>query len=211
MNLGLEDKALVVGGASRGLGYAVARELVAEGANVLLVARDLAELDRAADELGEKAYPCVADLSDPADAERVGGVAGAVLGGVDGVLVNAGGPPEGSALELSDEQWLEAFDLLVRGPLALVRGVLPLLEENGGSILFLSSFDSSNVLRPSVTALVDSLARELGPAVRVNDLAPGRCDVDRHAELACIAAFLLSPAASNVSGETIQDDGAPLY
>ena len=124
MNLGLEDKAFVVGGASRGLGLAVARELVAEGARVLLVSRDVEALEQAAQELGDAAALCAADLTDPEDAARIVGLAPALVGGLDGVLVNAGGPPPGNALDLSDDEWLEAFDLLVRGPLNLLTAPL---------------------------------------------------------------------------------------
>src|SRR5207247_11088678 len=86
------------------------------------------------------------------------------------------------------EEWLGAFVLIVRAPLTLLRGAVPLLGEEGGSILFLTSssvrqpipqLDSSNVLRPGVAALVKCLARELAPAVRVNSIAPGRFDTDR--------------------------------
>ncbi len=177
-----------VGGASRGLGLAVARELVAEGARVLLVARGLEALDAAAAELGDRALPCAVDLADPADAGRIGGLAAVLGGGLDGVLVNVGTPPGGEALELTDDEWLEAFDVTLRAPLASIRSALPLLEASGGSILFLTSsfepqqtaaLDASNVLRPALAALFESLARTLGPGIRVNSLASGRPDTGR--------------------------------
>ena len=96
MDLGLDGKRFVLGGASKGLGRAIAEELVAEGARVLVVSRDPAA---AAAELGARATACPADL---ATAEGVDAVVAAAseLGGVDGLLVNTGGPPPGLALDL---------------------------------------------------------------------------------------------------------------
>lgn len=250
MDLGLANKGFVVGGASSGLGLAVADALVAEGARVLLVARSEEKLGEAAAGLGEDASYCAADLSEPEGVEAVVRAAGERFGSVDGVLVNAGGPPGGSALDLGDEQWLGAFETLIVGPLRLLRALVPTMNE-GASVLFVTSssvrqpipgLDASNVLRPGVAALAKCLARELGPKVRVNSLAPGRFDTARArwldeqnadkrgveveevraatagtvplgrygdpAEFGKTAAFLLSPAASYVSGTSVQVDGS---
>ena len=251
MDLRLADKNFVVGGASSGLGRAVAEALVAEGARVLLVARGAEGLERASAELGEGASHCAADLSGAGGVEAVVEAAGERFsGGVDGVLVNAGGPPGGPALGLEDEQWLGAFEALILGPVRLLRALVPTMNE-GASVLFVTSssvrqpipgLDASNVLRPGVAALAKCLARELGPAVRVNSLAPRRFDTARArwldeqnaekrgvsvdevraattdavplgrygdpAEFGRTAAFLLSPAASYVSGASVQVDGS---
>jgi len=249
VELHLEDKAFVVGGASSGLGRAVAEQLVAEGARVLLVARNGDTLQEAAQELGEQAHPCPADVSQTSGVDKVAAVAVERFGSLDGVLVNAGGPPFGPALELADEQWLDAFRLLIGGPVRLLRTLVPQINE-GASVLFITStsvrepikdLDSSNVLRPGVAALVKCLAKELGPRIRVNSMAPGRIDTDRSRsldearatefgisaeeqrqnvsqgiplgrygepeELGQAAAFLLSPAASYITGISLQVDG----
>jgi 3-oxoacyl-[acyl-carrier protein] reductase len=245
VNLGLAGKAFVVCGGSKGLGRAVAAALLAEGARALIVSR---APEAAAEELGEGAVPCAADLSSAEGVDAVIAAAGQ-LGVVDGLLVNSGGPPPGDALDVSDEQWEGAFRLLVGHPIRLVRGLLPMLSE-GASILFITSssvrvpipgLDTSNVVRPAVAALAKCLAIELGPRVRVNSLAPGRLDTERvrfldegraevagitvdeqrermsqviplgrygdPEELGRVAAFLLSPAASYISGTAIQVDG----
>lgn len=249
MELGLENKFFVVGGASSGLGRAVAEQLVAEGARVLLVARNADALQEVARELGDRAQPCPADLSEASGIEEVAERSAARSGGIDGVLVNAGGPPFGPALELTDEQWLSAFNLLVGGPVRLLRTLVPRMND-GASVLFITSssvrepikdLDASNVLRPGVAALVKCLAKELGPRVRFNSMAPGRIDTARSrsldearaadfgipteeqrrnvsegiplgrygepAELGRAAAFLLSPAASYITGVSLQVDG----
>ncbi|QIN79941.1 SDR family oxidoreductase [Rubrobacter marinus] len=199
MDLGLGGKLFVVGGASRGLGRAVAENLVAEGARVILVARDEGALSGTARELGEEAHPLAADLSDPRSVDRIAGAVSGMGGELGGVLVNTGGPPPGRALELDDDQWLAAFGSLVAGPIRLLRALVPLMGD-GASVLFVTSssvrqpipnLDASNVLRPGVAALTKCLARELAPRVRVNSLAPGRIDTERARSLDASAAEAL--------------------
>ena len=251
MDLGLKDKTFVVGGGSKGLGRGTARALVDEGARVLLLSRDEASIDAAVADLGPAARGIAADMAYPGTAEMVAGAVDTEFDGrLDGIVVNAGGPPAGKALALSDEEWLGAYQLLIGGPLRLLRALVPKMTQ-GGAILFITStsvrqpipnLDTSNVLRPGVAALAKTLARELAPDIRVNSLAPGRFDTDRiraldairaeatgksleeiaaessreiplgrygqPIELGRFAAFLLSPAASYISGLAAQADGA---
>jgi len=251
VDLGLKDKVFVVGGGSKGLGRGVADVLVAEGARVLLLSRDEGSLDNAVADLGPAARAAAVDMAYPGTAEQVAAAVDAEFDGrLDGVLVNAGGPPAGKALELSDEQWLGAYQLLLGGPLRLLKALVPKMTA-GGAILFITStsvrqpianLDTSNVLRPGVAALAKTLARELAPQIRVNSLAPGRFNTDRirtldagraealgisPQEVAAVAsreiplgrygepiefgrfgAFLLSPAASYISGLAAHADGA---
>jgi 3-oxoacyl-[acyl-carrier protein] reductase len=181
----LAGRSFVVGGASRGIGRAIAAELVAARARVLLLSRSAEAVEAAAVELGELATPLAADIAASDTPERVREIVGEQ---VDGVVVNSGGPPLGKALELSDDDWRGSYELLIGGPLRLLRALVPLMGE-GGAILFVTSssvrqpiagLDTSNVLRPGVAALAKVLARELGPSgIRVNSIAPGRIDTDR--------------------------------
>jgi 3-oxoacyl-[acyl-carrier protein] reductase len=253
MDLGLQDKIFVIGGGSKGLGRGVAQALVDEGARVLLVSRDDASLKQAVAELGSAAKTVAADMASPDTAEKVAAAVDREYGGhLDGIVVNAGGPPPGQALDLTDEQWLGSYQLLIGGPLRLLKLLVPKMTD-GGAILFITStsvrqsignLDTSNVLRPGVTALSKVLARELAPSIRVNSLAPGRFNTDRirsldsgrakalgvsHEEVTAEAskeipigrygepiefgrfgAFLLSPAASYISGLAAHADGAML-
>ena len=241
MDLGLSGRAYVVTGGSRGLGLATARVLVAEGARVVLAARDPERVQRAADELG--AVGVVADLSDPAAGPRLVAAAQEAYGRLDGALVSVGGPPGGTALGSTDAQWSAAFDSVLLGALRLTRAVVPVLPKGEGSLAYVLSTSVkspiaglaiSNGLRPGLGMLAKTLADELGPqGVRVNGLLPGRIDTDRVRELdgddpdtvarasagiplrrygapeefGRVAAFVLSPAASYVSGAMVAVDG----
>lgn len=250
MDLGLNGKRFLVGGGSKGLGNGIAQVLVEEGARVVLLSRNEDELRSAAEALGDAASWVAADMADPAMPDKVNGAIERHLGGLDGAVMNAGGPPAGQVLDLSDEQWAGAFQLLIGGPIRLLRTLVPRMVGGGAALWVTSSsvrqpvpnLDTSNVLRPGVAAMVKVLARELGPAIRVNSMAPGRFDTARvrsldaaraeqtgtttddqraewsktiplgrygePAEFGRVGAFLLSPAASYVSGISVQVDGA---
>jgi 3-oxoacyl-[acyl-carrier protein] reductase len=251
MDLGLGGRSFVVGGGARGLGRATAEVLVAEGASVLLLGRNAEALTAACSSLGERAAWAEGDMADPGFASTVRAAVDARFGGsLDGMLMNAGGPRPGEVLSLSDDDWRGSYELLIGGPIRMLRQLVPLMGE-GSSVAWVGSsswrqpvagLDASNVFRPGVAALVKVLARELAPAVRFVGMAPGRIDTDRlrsldssraertgdsldevraaseaeipmrrygsPEEFGRVAAFLLSPAASYVSGSTVQVDGA---
>ncbi len=191
MDLGLTGKTFVVTGGSRGLGRATAAVLIAEGANVVLAARDEAGVRTAADELG--AVGVAADLADPEAPDRLVRAAQDAYGRLDGALLSVGGPPPGASLELDDDQWRSAFDSVFLGAVRMCRAVVAALPAEGGSLALVLSTSvkapiaglaASNGLRPGLAMLAKTIADELGPrGVRVNGLLPGRVDTDRVRQL----------------------------
>src|SRR3954462_5462718 len=113
MDLGLTGKAFLVTGGSRGLGFATAKALVAQGANVVIASRDEGSVSSAAADLGCTGVP--ADLADPDAADALVHACVTTYGRIDGALVSVGGPPAGGSLTLSDEQWRTAFDAVFLG------------------------------------------------------------------------------------------------
>jgi 3-oxoacyl-[acyl-carrier protein] reductase len=198
MNLGLQNKVAMVGGASKGLGFGVAQALAAEGALVSIASRDQAAIDRAAERLkkgnGANVLAIAADLSSADAIARWHQATIERFGGIDLLFTNTGGPPAGPALDFDDQAWQKGFDLLLMSAVRLVRLVVPSMKvRGGGSILMgtsstvkepISNLAISNVLRASVSALAKTLSIELAPhRIRVNQLIPGRIDTDRVRQL----------------------------
>jgi 3-oxoacyl-[acyl-carrier protein] reductase len=192
MDLGLADRVYVLTGASRGLGFATARCLVADGARVVISARNQSTVDTAVAELGPNAAGLAADLADPATPAALVDAAVQRFGRLDGALLSVGGPPPGGPLAVSEEQWTAAFQTVFLGAVRAARTVADALGEGGAIALVLSSsarspvpnLAISNGLRPGLAMVAKDLADHLGPrGIRVLSLLPGRILTDRSVEL----------------------------
>jgi 3-oxoacyl-[acyl-carrier protein] reductase len=203
MDLGLKGKVAMVAGASKGLGYAVARALAAEGVRVSMSSRQESAITEAARriaaETGVDTLGLAVDVRDAASIAAWHAKTMEKFGGVDLLLTNAGGPPAGTALSFDDEAWKAAFDLLVLSAVRMVRLVVPSMKARGGGAIVISTSTAvvepvpnlalSNVVRTSAGALAKTLSNELAAdGIRVNHLLPGRIDTDRVRELDAIRA-----------------------
>jgi 3-oxoacyl-[acyl-carrier protein] reductase len=136
----------------------------------------------------------VSDVTDPSSAAATLDAAGRLLGAVDVLVLNAGGPPPGGILDLDDLAWREAFELMVLGPLRLARLALPAMAARGfGRVIAVTStavrqpqpdLALSVVLRSALTSAVNLLAREYATqGVTVNCVAPGATDTGRRRQV----------------------------
>jgi 3-oxoacyl-[acyl-carrier protein] reductase len=247
MDLGLADRAFLVTASSTGLGRATAQHLVAEGARVLLVARRAELLAEAVSQMGpDRAVALAADLSDANTAETACALALDAFGRLDGALISVGGPPAGSVLSTSEEQWRGAFESVFLAALRVCGAVVRHGTASDLCIAWVLSTSvktpapglaTSNGLRPGLAMLVKQLADELGPqGTRVVGLMPGAIETERARhldslkedpaaararaeariplrrygrpeEFGRVAAFVLSPAASYLTGSVIAVEG----
>ena len=203
MFLGLRGKTALIGAASKGLGYAIARELAVEGATIVICARTKEPLkearDRLATETGAKVYAISADLSKYEDVKRVATTSLEKLGRVDILFNNNGGPPAGPFETHDAATWQEAFDQTLRSAVEMSRAVLPgMKERHWGRIINVTSMAAkqpvdnlvlSNSLRAAVHGFARTLANEVAEfGITVNNIMPGYTRTERVESLAAATA-----------------------
>jgi 3-oxoacyl-[acyl-carrier protein] reductase len=194
MDLGLGGRGYLLTGASRGLGFAAAQALVADGARVLVSSRSADGVEAAVSSLGGEPAACglAADLGEPDAAARLVEAGRERLGRLDGALISVGGPAAGTVLEAPEDAWRAAVDSVLLGPLRLVKALVPHLGEDAAIVFVLSTsvrepiphLAISNGLRPGLAMTAKALSDELGPrGIRVLGLMPGRIATDRIVEM----------------------------
>jgi 3-oxoacyl-[acyl-carrier protein] reductase len=256
MDLHLKSKRALVTGSSRGLGFATAIALAKEGCKVAVNSRTEAKVSAAAaaisTETGVHTIGLAGDLTDMDVPGRLVDEAARLLGGLDILITNAGGPPSGSFESFDETSWQKAIDLSFLSHVRLIKAALPYLRQSSAaSVLTVTSYSVkqpipnlvlSNSIRAATVGLTKTLALELGrDGIRFNSILPGWTETERVTELmttrakqngttveaeitnqakdsplgrlgkpeefANVAVFLVSPAASYITGVMLTVDG----
>ncbi|THE64139.1 SDR family oxidoreductase [Salinadaptatus halalkaliphilus] len=196
MDLQIDGNTALVTASSSGLGKASAKALAREGAHVVINGRDEDRLEDAVDAIESVATGEVVaqqgDLTDEDDLEAMVERTVDEFGGIDHLVTSAGGPPSGPFLETDDEDWYDAYDLLVMSVVRLAREAEPHLRDGEGTIVNITSrsvkesIDSlvlSNSVRMSVIGLEKTLSKEFAPDIRTNAVLPGPHETARIQDL----------------------------
>ena len=224
MDLGLKGKTAFVAAASKGLGKAVAERLAAEGAHVVICARDAesvsaAVADISALAIGADAIGLTADLAKAEDIDRIGRELADKTDGVDILVNNAGGPPPGEFESLGDEQWQAAVELTLMSAIRLTRLVLPHMRaRQWGRVINIASYSVkqpikqlmlSNSIRLGVVGWAKTLANEVAADnVLVNTVCPGWTSTGRVSQLLGARADAEGQTAEAIEAQILE--GIPL-
>ena len=235
MNLGIDGKIALVTAGSRGLGRATALALAGEGVRVMVSGRDADSLERTRLELvalGAEVAVCAGDVTEPDEPARLVAATVERFGSIDILVANAGGPPPGRAIDLSDDQLESAINANLLTSVRLVRESLPYMRANGwGRICCITSYTVkqaapvlalSNTARVGLWGWMKTAAHDLASestGITINMVCPGPHATDRMKELGgsgvmgdpddfgAVAAFLCSEQAGFINGAAIVVDG----
>ena len=198
MDLGLRGAKVLVTAASQGLGAATARQFSLEGALVVINSRSLGALQETASAInqvsGNPVYTLAADVTEASAAERLVANAAEMLGGLDVLVTNAGGPPNGTIDDFDMVAWEQATRLTLLSAVSLVRAALPYLRRSKRpAILAVVSASAkqpsknatlTNSIRPAVVGLMKTLSQELAAdGIRANSILPGSISTARTVEI----------------------------
>ena len=213
MDLGLTGRVALVTGASKGIGRAIAAELVAEGANVAISSRSRERLAEVSGELG--AHGFVHDNADLDAIDQLVAEVESALGPIEILVTNTGGPPASPApLHHGRDEWEAAYRTLVLAPIMLVAAVMPGMQDRGfGRVVNVAS---STVREPSPTLMLSNshrsatlaafktIARDVAAdGVTLNSVLPGRIATDRIYELFGSKEVAESIGASEIPAERL--------
>lgn len=189
MNLGLIGKKALVWGASQGIGYSIAKSLINEGTTVTIASRSEDKINKAKESLGAN-FAVTADLTKSKDAVKSINEASSLMGGIDILIINTGGPQKNNFEDVSLEQWNLDFQNLWLSTTEGIKAVLPAMKKNNwGRIILVSSIaareplaglTTSNGFRAGLAGLFKSVSSEVASnGITLNIACPGYTNTER--------------------------------